>query len=167
MSKAKKILFVSMLILSLLWVAFIFSNSLDNGEQSSNKSHTVTVVVNEVADSVGIKQEIKESTVRKLAHFTEFAVLGLLVCADILLAPIPRFESILKRMLPLCASLPVCFILASVDELIQKFSSGRACEFLDVLTDSLGALCGIALFILVYIICSAIKSRRQKAVDCI
>lgn len=167
MSKAKKILFVSMLVLSLLWVAFIFSNSLDNGEQSSNKSHTVTVVVNEVADSVGVKQEIKESTVRKLAHFAEFAVLGLLVCSDILIAPLPHFESILKRSLLLCASLPVCFILASVDELIQKFSSGRACEFSDVLTDSLGALCGILLFISVYILCSTIKSKRKKALDSI
>ena len=112
----RKTVFTVFLILSVLWLGFIFSNSFDSGEQSSDKSHTVTVVVNQVASSVGVKQEIKESTVRTLAHFGEFAVLGILICADILLAPLPRIKSTHGRTLAvLCASLPVCLVCACID----------------------------------------------------
>ncbi len=159
----RKTVFIVFLILSVLWLGFIFSNSFDSGKQSSDKSHTVTVVVNQVASSVGVKQEIKESTVRTLAHFAEFAVLGVLVCTDLLLAPLPRLKSTHGRTLAvLCASLPMCFICACIDELIQKFSSGRVSDFSDVLTDSLGALSGIALFVLTYAVCLAVKHKRLK-----
>ena len=70
------------LILTLLWIAFIFGNSLDSGAESSAKSSTVHEVVNELAASLGAKEEISEKTIRTSAHFAEFAVLSLLFCID-------------------------------------------------------------------------------------
>ena len=150
---ARKIVLIILIIASVLWTAFIFSNSLDNAEESTEKSSTVTETVNKVASAVGIKEEIPHSTVRDMAHFTEFAVLAFLISLDLALFLYPKLSRKLALFLGLCAaSLPACFLLACVDELIQKFSGGRASQFSDVLLDTLGSLCGVVGFAVIYII---------------
>ena len=152
----KKILLCIALAITVFWVGFIFSNSLDNGEESGEKSSAVTEIVNSIAQSVGIDEPIQESTVRNMGHFLEFAVLSLLVCADIAL-----ISYALKAQKPtvtrLMAAAPVCCLVACIDELIQKFSAGRAAQFSDVLTDTLGAICAMAIFICFYIACCKIN----------
>ena len=160
---AKKIAFIILIIATVLWTAFIFSNSLDNAEESTEKSSTVTEAVNKVASAVGIEEEISHSTVRDMAHFTEFALLALLLAVDIVILIYSKLSSSPFKLLAICAaSLPACFILACVDELIQKFSGGRASQFSDVLLDTLGALCGIIGFSVIYIIFYAIKRHKLK-----
>jgi VanZ family protein len=72
--------------------------------------------------------------VRKAAHFSEFAVLGLLLALSLLPLNL-RFKGILA----VAASLSV----ACVDELLQILSEGRSCELLDVIIDISGAVLGI------------------------
>ena len=77
--------------------------------------------------------------VRKLAHFTEFALLGGLLAADWALG---RTDG---RALPaLTPAWAVATLYACTDELHQMFVAGRGPSPMDVGIDSLGALAGAA-----------------------
>ena len=159
----RKIFIIILSICAVLWLAFIFSNSMDNGSASTEKSSTVTEIVNTVAHALGYKGEISHKLVRKMAHFTEFFVLGLIVSAD--LAAI--FYSRLKARLPLLfsvisASIPLSAICACADECIQLFSDGRAAQLTDVLIDSSGALCGYLLFAAGLLIFTLVSKKSLK-----
>ncbi len=159
----KKIILILLLLATVLWAAFIFSNSLKSGEASGEQSSNVTEVVNKVASAVGIKEEIPQSTVRDMAHFTEFAVLSVLIFADAAL----MLDRLLKKHLPLALTLTagvplLCFGLAGIDELLQRLSEGRASQFSDVLLDTLGALCGALLSTAVYFGLFAVSKRVKK-----
>ena len=159
----KKIILAVLLIATVLWLGFIFSNSLDTAEQSSEKSSTVSEVVNKVAEKVGIEEEIPEKTIREMAHFSEFALLSVLICADIavfLTLVSPR--SLYTRSTCVFLSLPVCSLLAFVDELLQKTSDGRASQLSDVLLDTLGATCGVLASLTIYIICDLLIKRKLR-----
>ena len=140
-------------LLTLLWLGFIFGNSMKDAQASSEQSSQVQEIVNDVASSVGVKEPISESTVRNMAHFTEFFILGALLCVDVWalgLSPIHarrRFD-----VLWFLVSLPVAALLASLDEFLQTFSEGRAADFSDVLTDTAGAAIGIALFFALFLL---------------
>ncbi len=159
----RKIILTVLISLTVLWTAFIYSNSLESAEESSEKSSTVTEIVNEVASAVGVEEEIPHSTVRSMAHFTEFAVLAVLLCADAQAALWSHFR---KKPLHLClaalASVLACFLLATVDELLQKLSDGRVCDFSDVLLDTSGALTGAVCFALIFYIAVFISKKRHK-----
>ena len=158
----KRIVCAVFLVLTLTWIGFIFSNSFDNGTESGEKSSTVHEVVNEIAQSLGATEEIPESTIRTSAHFAEFAILGILLATDItLLAPLHRTEPLSRRYALLFVALPVASLLAVIDETIQYFSPGRAMQFIDVMIDSAGALCGILLFAAAFLACRAAYLRKK------
>ena len=157
----KRILCAVFLVLTLAWIGFIFSNSLDSGTESSQKSSSVHKVVNEVAQSLGATEEISEATIRTSAHFSEFALLGVLVCADlVLLVPLSIRDKASRRDLLLLTALPFCILMAILDEILQKFSPGRAMQFIDVAVDSGGALCGVLLFSAVFFTVRAARRKR-------
>ena len=162
---ARKIFIALLLMLTLIWTAFIFANSLDTAKESSKKSSSVTEVVNKVASSVGIKDEIPHRTVRDMAHFTEFLVLSCLVCSDLLLILYKKLRPLLWHILCPVSAVGLCFLLACVDELLQKTSSGRASQFSDIMLDTLGAACGAlalcATLALVNIVVLYIKRKKE------
>ena len=71
-------------LLLILWVAFIFSNSMDNADASTLKSGAVLALLRRIFGSEGAA--LTEFIVRKTAHFTEFAIEGVLL----FLVVIPR-----------------------------------------------------------------------------
>lgn len=150
--KKRKLLFFIFLALSIAWLGFIFSNSLDSGAESTVKSSSVTKFVNDVLHALGYKGEIAHSTVRTLAHFTEFAILGVLVCLTLFLAP--------RRVSPLLCP-AICLVCASLDELLQKFSDGRAMQLSDVCIDTLGAITGTLVVTLSYLLISYICKKKK------
>ena len=159
----RKISLAVLIILCVLWTGFIFSNSLETAEVSGEKSSGITEKVNEVAHAVGIEKEITQSDVRDMAHFSEFAVLSALLSATVAVGIYPHFKRRLIPMLSLSAvSLPASFILACIDELLQKLSDGRASQFSDVLLDTLGAFTGAVgvslVILLIYFIANKKKS---------
>ena len=158
------------ILLTILWICFIFSNSADTAAESSSKSETVQEIVNDVIDAVGGEGNVTEHAVRKFAHFFEFAVLSALFTADVLalgLIPLPVLP--LKKklyhlwlLLPLSASVA----LAVTDEaLLQNLSEGRGPSPKDVLIDSLGALCGLILSVLIILLASAIYIKLKARSD--
>ncbi len=156
----RKILLILLIIATVLWTSFIYSNSLKSAEQSTEQSSGVTEVVNKVASAVGVKEEIPHKTVRKMAHFTEFAILAALLCADAFTALHAFISKKLYRVaFVLGGSVLACFCLAGIDELLQKTSGGRACQFSDVLIDTLGALCGAAICICAFLLFVFIRKK--------
>lgn len=82
---------------------------------------------------------VTDHLVRKLAHFCEYAALGL----DLSLI----FQLRKKTKLYDCCYLifASCFV-ATIDEGIQLFSDGRGAQVQDVLLDTVGAITGIFIF---------------------
>ena len=160
----KRIIFSSItILLTVFWICFIFSNSAETAEESSSKSETVQEIVNEVIESVGGEGNVTEHTVRKFAHFFEFAVLSALFTADLLalgLLPFPlkKSYSLLWLLFPLLASTG----LAAIDEALQNFSDGRGPSIKDVGIDSLGALCGLCASFLLILLISVLYSNKKS-----
>ena len=134
---ARKIAIILLIIACILWICFIFSNSMDNGSESTEKSQGVTEFLNRIASAVGFKKTISHRFVRNMAHFTEFAVLAILSSSAISVFIYPRVRQYTApALLFTLTSLPFCALVAIADELIQKFSQGRASQLADVLLDS-------------------------------
>ena len=151
------------LLLTVLWLGFIFGNSLKDAAASTEQSSQVHEIVNEVASSVGIKEPISEKTVRDMAHFTEFTILSTLLCLNIWALGFSPFYA--KRrfdFLWLLLSLPTSFLLACVDEYLQTFSQGRTGDFSDVLTDTAGAALGSVLFLGLFLLLRLALGKKNK-----
>lgn len=123
------------LCLTAVWILFIFFFSMQSGEESSQTSGGIVSLLVEVLFPQGFAY-IEQLTffIRKLAHFTEYFILGLLVLQTLKQTRCP------KQVL---VSLVICVLVASCDETIQLFSGGRSGKVADVVLDSVGAWCGI------------------------
>lgn len=116
-------------------VLYIWHNSVETAEVSSQRSAVVTEIVNEVLNAVGQKS-VTEHFVRKLAHFTEYGLEGVLT---VLLFVVYYLRPVKRLGLSILTGL----ITATVDESIQFFSAGRAPGILDVCIDMAGFICGM------------------------
>ena len=116
-----------------LWMIFIFIMSSMNETISSNQSG---FFVSLIANLFNIKNiEILTTIVRKMAHFTEYFILGILV--------INSLDISNKRYL---YSFIIGFIYAISDEIHQLFITGRSGKIFDVLIDSLGIIMSIFIY---------------------
>ncbi len=131
----KKRNFLLCLIITIGWTLFIWSMSLQNAEESSKLSGgIVDWLVNDVLASFDIEISNLEHIIRKMAHFTEYMILG---CLAVFTA---KNKSIDKRyrIYPWI----YCISIAVIDENIQRFVPGRSGQISDMVLDSVGALCG-------------------------
>ena len=128
-------------------VLFIWGNSCLPGSVSGAISHWVRNVLSFLFPGGASDPDSGHGLVRKLAHFTEFACLGALFTW--------LFGMLSK---PLLIALPCGFLVACVDETIQRFVPDRGPAFKDVLIDTSGVLVGIGLLILGY----TIRKRQAK-----
>ncbi len=139
----RRILFI---ILVVLWMGVIFFMSSRDAETSSRESYYVGMQIGSVlhADFEDWTPEEQLSyaeridyPVRKTAHFTEFAVLGLLLTGA-LLEPGRKWNIKTGGK-----ALLIAVLYALTDEFHQRFVPGRSCELTDVLIDGSGAAFGI------------------------
>ena len=130
-------------IITLLWVAVIFSFSLQPADTSSQLSlgvgHWLIELLPEAfADKLpSMPQEQLEflhTLLRKAGHFSEYLILGMLSMFTVLQTELRHKKWV---------ALGFCLLVASVDETIQLFVSGRSGQVSDVVLDCVGALCGI------------------------
>ena len=132
------------LALTVFWIGFIWSNSADNGAESGEKSSAVVEAIEDTLGSVGLDVSVSEHFIRKAAHFTEYMLLALLLCADayILTSNLTGFGIKAKLVCVMCAPID-SMLVALVDEfVIQASTAGRGPAFTDVMIDTLGALVG-------------------------
>ena len=149
-------------ILIILMLVFIWGNSMLPGEISGRISDTVMDWMNRAAAALGLGEDYftimvdqdddgdldpSSYIVRKIAHVTEFALLGALLWL--------RLESTGRKRA--ITALVVSAAAAGVDELIQLFCD-RGSQFRDVVIDSGGAVLGISLAVLI----SELKKKRKE-----
>ena len=123
------------LLLVVVLTALIFVNSSLPAKESGKLSGFVAQFVAQLAQLVDItlKGDV-EHTIRKLAHFLEFACLGLLWCKTFASFRVSNRTSTGYILL-------LCLLTAVTDEYIQLFSLGREGKVMDVLLDFSGAAC--------------------------
>ena len=136
------------LLILLYLVIFRFSGQ--DGEESGILSLYVSEkcvkIVNTISGKNWTEQMLDgmakffEHPLRKLAHFSEYACMGVLVC--ILWSP---WLNRGKKLYFLTAAW--VFLSAAADEFHQSFVPGRYCSFADVLLDTLGGSFGILICI--------------------
>ena len=141
-----------------LWCVVIFMFSANDSDKSSRQSNAVfnAVVefVNPMYDSLDPEAQLEYKdtatfVIRKLAHFSEYALLGILAFINLWRVKRLGYRS-------LFAALFSCVYAAS-DEIHQLFVPGRACQFTDVLIDTSGAAAGI---LLVFIFTLLFKKKK-------
>ena len=120
-------------ILVIIWMIVIFSFSNSSGTASSEESNAIVLfIINLIHYNGDIN--ILEFIIRKLAHFTEYFVLGILVINAC------KYNSV-KDIIKL--SILICLLYACSDEIHQLFIKGREGKIFDVCIDTLGSLTGI------------------------
>lgn len=142
--KSQRFVSIPWFIAAISMALLIWANSMVAGEGSSALSLSVLQWARGALASLGLPYGwLTNFVVRKAAHVTEYAALGVLT----LQALDPRGKLGVSRWL---AAFVPCCIVAAVDETIQHFVPGRCGQITDVLIDSFGACLGIALRCLVF-----------------
>ena len=126
------------LLAVLLVLVFIWGNSTLPATVSSRESEWVLELLSPLFDLLGRLGVTADPSflVRKMAHFAEYMVLGVMMCLLFLRDDLtPR----------LYMTAMACAVAAGIDETIQKFSEGRGPGLRDVLLDFVGSMTGITL----------------------
>ena len=129
---------------TLLIMAFIFFQSALPGELSGAESSFIVDLITRILD---IDAETVSFIVRKLAHFTEYLILGIFLALDTRDIADRRHEetgSAFIWFIPFC----IGTLYAATDEFHQSFVPGRSCELRDVMIDSAGVAVGVLILIL-------------------
>lgn len=159
LSKNRKIAVAVIITFIVLTVAFIWHNSLETQSQSSDDSEEVFSVIKVVLDSV-FGEDVLPVThiiIRKLAHFSEFAVLG----GEFCLLVIAMNKESVKWYLQI---LPCGLFVAAVDEGLQ-FLSDRAPAITDVMIDFFGYCTAVAVFLVIFLIRNKLKNRENQKTE--
>lgn len=123
--KRKLLIVIVAIIVAAIWIQSFLPSEISSQESGWFTEH----IIRPVAEWLGINP-ISKLVVRKLAHMTEFFVLGVLATA------------LWKQKV--AYSFQVCFLVAFLDESIQLLSK-RGSQVLDVWIDLCGAVIGIGL----------------------
>jgi VanZ family protein len=123
---------------------FCFSNQ--QGETSGNTSGRIIKVILKIFSKDISEEQVQklQLPIRKLAHFTIYAIGGTLAILLLNQYNIPLIQKILYSQLIISA-------YAMLDEFHQSFIPGRTASLWDVLIDSTGALTAILLITLIFI----------------
>ncbi len=160
-----KINLLRIVLLILLFGTFyiIFGFSSQDGEESGGISSRVTEFILEKSNTYknieeNRQDEIFERTekiIRKIAHFSIYALVGFL-----LMGLVSTFK--LKEKNRILISLILGVLYATSDEIHQLFSPGRSAQITDVYIDTLGILVGIFVILLFIKIFEKIKLQKVK-----
>lgn len=148
----KKIIYISISILIFCTIFYLSSRQAD---ESNDQSETIIVFLRimteeEIIDNPA-KARVVSFVVRKLAHFSIYALLGVFVYLST-----REFEVINHTFI---VALLITMLLAGIDEVHQYFVPGRSMELRDVIIDTTGAFVGII------VIMRILKLRGMKLIN--
>ena len=162
-----------LLALTLLWMGLIFwFSSRDASESSAFSKGLLTAILKlfvphwEQRSAAEKKAVIRalHTIFRKLGHFSEFSVLGLLLTLSV--RQLPKLNPNRRQKHPAgrAFALPALLALlyACSDEFHQRFVAGRSCELRDVCIDTAGACCGILLCMLMLRLRNRLRTKRKQ-----
>lgn len=134
------------IVLLILWMIIIFSFSSADANKSTGTSDKVITTMIEIKDKITDQETpinekeiiVKNSSfyVRKIAHITEYLILGLLMFNTL------KQFNILNNYYAII----LCILYSCTDEFHQLFIKGRSGSFRDVLIDTIGILLGTYLY---------------------
>ena len=137
-------------VLTVFWMVTIFMFSAQPAEESSAVSGSLTewLVSAVTPDFHELSPKQQEALVedwhnviRKIAHLTEYGILGMLLTASLLVSNVrPRLSAGIAG--------GVSLLYAASDEVHQLFIESRGPGVVDVLIDFVGAAAGIAVILL-------------------
>ncbi|MBO4326979.1 MAG: VanZ family protein [Clostridia bacterium] len=147
--------------ITILWLCFIFSNSLKSADVSSRDSGRLLAFLQKLLPA------LSDHVLRKMAHFAEFAVLGVLAALTavffIKLRRLRASGTAPVKIFPvLCVLFAFGILCPVIDELLQSLSPGRSTEFLDMLIDFGGFTFGALFPIAAYIFKLSASSRKSS-----
>ena len=146
--------------ITLLWMGLIFFFSSQNGESSGGLSSVfVDFFVNLFHRDFGSLDLSKQESIlniwglliRKGAHFTIFGILGTLIFFTLGSYGVRKYIYVYGVL--------GTFIYAISDELHQKFVSGRAGMFTDVMIDTAGS---IVFLLIIFLIVTLVERHKNK-----
>ena len=149
MSKKDKLKAIILIILTLCVVAFIFMHSLTPATLSAEESGAVTDWLSKL-----LPFQLTDHIVRKLAHFTEYSVLGFVTSFTV-------YSFFKKPTGGIFIKLFFTIFTAVIDETIQLNISGRSGQVTDVLLDFSGSVTGIIISTLLISIYLLYKKRKE------
>lgn len=137
----KNFLRAILLILLLVTLFLIFGFSSQDAEESGGLSSSIAKFILKQINNDKIEDrqpilERTESIIRKVAHFSIYTLVGLL-----LMSFVNTYD--LKENKRIMISLCIGALYATSDELHQLFVPGRSGQITDVILDSMGVLLGI------------------------
>ena len=132
-------------ILILLNLALIWGNSMLTGLSSEAVSGGLLAFLGRFLPV--LLTEAGHTLLRKAAHFSEFALLGLLYCGR---------HRLVKGEAPVHL-MGFGLAVACIDETIQSFTPGRASSLIDVWIDASGFALGLLLIVIFHTISNKIK----------
>lgn len=144
---------LALIVISILCVLFIFSNSSKSGEESNIKSKSI---VNKIVDKIEEKVEnnsIKKINInknklnlllRKAAHALEFLMLAILVALVLENFGIKGKNAIIYILF-------IVLLVGVLDEFYQLYIPGRTSSVRDVLIDFSGGILGTTIFFILRI----------------
>ncbi len=154
--------FLRIILLILLGLTFytIFQFSNEDATASSSRS---SIVMRKIIDIFPYTRNLSEKTkekiveksqpiIRKLAHFSIYMVVGILIMAFI-----STYRLLLWKKLVISIGVGVLYAIS--DEYHQSFVPGRSAELRDVIIDTSGVIMGI---LIVLVIISVYKALGEK-----
>jgi len=145
------------IILIIIWMIIIFVFSGQQGTESGNTSRRFTIIIIEII--MGKNLEINDPFVegiqlfiRKLAHFTIYAIGGFLIMNY-------AYEIDKTQKQKILYSIAFGGSYAITDEIHQFFVPGRSGNVFDVAIDTAGVLTGIFVYI---VLIKIIEEMRKK-----
>ena len=159
----RKVKIISCLItMSIMILIFYFSSQ--TADDSAGISRGVTQrLVDFIMSFSHASPDAKRKTVkaihgiiRKAAHFTIYAALGMSVFISVKLL-IKK-----KKTVVFAVATIYCMLYAVSDEIHQLSSTGRSCEIRDMLIDTAGAVTGMLFLLIAIVIIKYIINRRRS-----
>lgn len=134
--------FISLLVVVYI-ICFIWWQSMQGGMASHAESRYVVEVVMSYARGTIIAPYVNDVIIRRLAHLTEYAILG---------GALSKFFFLKSGKSQEKWVLLLGFSIAAFDEYIQQFSGGRTSTWHDVGLDTIGCVVGVVIIVVARII---------------
>ncbi len=145
------------------WMGVIFSFSMEDADKSTDSSRSFIrflygLLIPDFDEMSASKQALLVAQIthfiRKLAHFTVYTVLGMILYTSFTLC-----GRLGRKYMELSVLLGA--IYAASDEIHQYFVPGRACMIRDVLLDTCGVVFGVATVYLITKLVDRIKNKKS------
>ena len=159
-NKTNKTRYIFLILTVLVAVVIFYMSSRDATESADMSGAVATDIFGRLLGLFGVDLNDPETfsvvdhIIRKLAHFSEYAVLGVCMTICVKTFDKPNYFTVIL-------TLTSCFLYACSDEFHQYFVPGRSMQFTDAMIDTAGAATGTAISALILAIIQHRNTKRK------